>query len=122
MTQKKASWEKRFDNRFFDIEAWCYWGGKLPRKTGDITYKAENGKKEIKSFIAQEKAKTAREVLGKVEKLVAKDRLIFLKNDIASLVLHSRDLRVRKQLRKEILKDFKDLKKKYGNKRHKNKK
>ena len=42
---------KEFDEIFFDMEVWVYYGGSLPRKSGDITAKVIDGKKEVKSFL-----------------------------------------------------------------------
>ena len=63
---KIKEWEKEFDDRYFDIEAWIYCGKE--RCPGAITAKVVDSKGDIKQFISSLLEEQKKEIIEKIEK------------------------------------------------------
>lgn len=69
---------------------------------------------DLKKFIRTLLSTARQEALSQARELVAKDRPMFIKNNIVSLIDSDHAIKIRKQLRKEILEDFDSLTSKGG--------
>lgn len=69
---------------------------------------------ELKKLIQTAVSTARQEALSEARELVAKDRPMFIKNNIVSLIDSDHAIKIRKQLRKEILQDIDSLTSKGG--------